>query len=64
MIRSRVMSKSLAMSEIVGDQILEKSKDLNDSKNSKHSLREASIFCNWEVKLEAFPLIEDIKSPK
>ena len=31
MIRSRVMSKSLTMSEIMGDKILEKSKDLSDS---------------------------------
>ena len=31
MIRSRVMSKSLTMSEMVGDHILEKSKDLSDS---------------------------------
>ena len=37
MIRSRVRSKSLTMSEMVGDQILEKSKDLSDSKNSKRS---------------------------
>ena len=31
MIRSRVKSKSLTMFEIVGGQVLEKSKDLSDS---------------------------------
>ena len=64
MIRSRVMSKSLKMFEIVGGQILEKSKDLSDSQNSKHSWQEASIYPNWDVRSVAFPLIEDRKSPK
>ena len=64
MIRSRVMSKSLIMSEMVGDHILEKSKDLSDSQNSKNSWRKASIYCNWEVRSVAFPLIDDRKSPK
>ena len=58
------MSKSLTMSKMVGDQILEKSKDLTDSQNSKHSWREASICRNYEVRSVAFPLIEDRKSPK
>ena len=59
MIRSRVMSKSLTMFEIVGGQILEKSKDLIHSQNSKHSWLEVSICCNWEVRSVAFPLIEE-----
>ena len=64
MIRSRVMSKSLTMFEMVGDKILEKSKDLSDSQNSKHSWQEALIYRNLEVRLATFPLIDDRKSPK
>ena len=64
MIRSRVMSESLTMSEIVGHNILEKSKDLSDSQNSKHSLWEVSICRNWEVRSTTLPVIEDRKSRK
>ena len=64
MIRSKVMSKSLTMSEMVGDQILEKSKDLSHSQNFKHSWREVSFCRNWEVRSVAFPLIKDTKLPK
>ena len=61
MIKSRVMSKSLSMFEIMEGQILEKSKGLSDSQNSKHSWREESICHNWEVKSIVFSLIEDRK---
>ena len=64
MIRSKVMSKSLTMSEIVEGHILEKSKDLSDSQNFKHSWREASICSNWKVRSAAFPLIKDRESPQ
>ena len=63
MTMSRAMSKLITMSEVVRDQILEKSKDLKESQNPKHSWQETSICCNREVKSIAFPLIEDRKSP-
>ena len=64
MIRSRVMSKSLTMSEIMVGQIVKKSKDLSDSHNSKNSWREASIYYNWEVILVAFPLMRIENHPR
>ena len=58
---SRDMSKQVTMSEVVRDQILEKSKDPKESHNTKHSLHETSIYYNFEVKSTTFPLIGDRK---